>query len=634
MNWSTTSGDELTRVSDAPAMAGGTLERHALIKQHLLRLLDGMAEHHSSIRNPALDLSSKLTHERFNLLTVGEFKRGKTCLVNALLGEALLPMGVKPLTSVASVLTYGESFQATVSFLDGSKRPIERPEIPDYVTEPNNPDNVKGVREVYIELPANFLRGGLRLIDTPGVGSIHQHNTDTAHSLLPGCDAALFVLSADQPVSKAELDFLAEVRVHAQKIFFLLNKIDYLGEAELADAMDYTQAALMQVMGRDVRLFPISAKTSLRSMGWMDAGLKEQSGMPHFVHALEDFLFKEKGHLVLRSAALSCKKLLTRIKLETEITLRAMVMSPAELERKILAFSHHNEQLREKRGRLLRDFEVWTAMPIESLLDPEIGRWKNHCLKRLQTDLLAYAGTLDNLPPEALDRALSQYLQDQIRTALTLFRETTTLKLTAEFEDARKILAAGMLTLIDQLQRFAAGMFQLTIAAPMMETGVISGGRDIFATHADPVGLEILSALLVRDPGSWLRKHFPRAEACWQSWARRRIIENRCQDLEDGLDMAAGRLRYSLLMQLQEACKRYSGQVLHWYEDVAMGITESLNRGLDASRKTAMTDRLTRYSLERQLSRVAEQAREVERLCAELDTLAPFAERVKTSESP
>lgn len=634
MNWLTTSGDELAGVNDSPAMAGGPLERHALIKRNLLNLLDGMAEHHLSIRNLALDLSSKLTHERFNLLTVGEFKRGKTCLVNALLGEALLPMGVKPLTSVASVLAYGESFQATVSFLDGSKRQIERQEIPDYVTEPHNPDNVKGVREVHIELPANFLRGGLRLIDTPGVGSIHQHNTDTAHSLLPGCDAALFVLSADQPVSKAELDFLAAVRVHAQKIFFLLNKIDYLGEAELADAMDYTRAALSQVMGRDVRLFPISAKTSLRSTGWMDAGLKEQSGMPHFVQALEAFLFKEKGYLVLRGAALSCKKLLTRIKLETEITLRAMTLSPAELEEKILAFSHHNAQLQEKRRRLLRDFEVWTATPIESLLDPEIDHWKNHCLKRLQTDLLAYASTLDNLPPEALDHALSQHLQGQIRAALTLFRETATFKLTAELEDARKILAAGMVTLIDQLQRFAAGMFQLTISAPMMETGVIAGGMDIFATHADPVGLEILSALMIRDPGSWLRKHFPKAEACWRKWVRRRIIENRCQDLEDGLDIAAGRLRYALLRQLQEACKLYSGQVTHWYEDVAMGITESLNRGLDASRKTAMTDQLTRYSLERQLLRVAEQTLEVERLCAELDPLAPFAEESMTIESP
>ncbi len=75
----------------------------------------------------------------------------------------------------------------------------------------------------------------MQLIDTPGVGSVYQHNTDIAYQYIPKSDAALFLLSVVQPVSRAELDFLNDVKEYSDRIFFLQNKADYVGLKDLSE---------------------------------------------------------------------------------------------------------------------------------------------------------------------------------------------------------------------------------------------------------------------------------------------------------------------------------------------------------------------------------------------------------------
>ena len=77
-------------------------------------------------------------------------------------------------------------------------------------------------RRVEVELPNGFLKSGVYLVDTPGVGSIYAHNTDTANQFLPESDATIFLMTADQPLSIGEVEFLRNVREHVTKIFFVL----------------------------------------------------------------------------------------------------------------------------------------------------------------------------------------------------------------------------------------------------------------------------------------------------------------------------------------------------------------------------------------------------------------------------
>ena len=184
-----------------------------------------------------MSLSEKVRTNTLNLVVVGQFKRGKTCLINALMGVDLLPTGVVPLTSIVTILTYREALHIEVSFQDGNVAKIDPRELVEYVTEPGNPKNAKNVKEVLVSYPSPYLKDGVRLVDTPGVGSVYIHNTDVAYEYLPNCDAALFLLSVEQPVSQAEIDFLKDVQQYSDKIFFLLNKIDYVTDREIKESI-------------------------------------------------------------------------------------------------------------------------------------------------------------------------------------------------------------------------------------------------------------------------------------------------------------------------------------------------------------------------------------------------------------
>jgi len=155
------------------------------------------------------ELVVKLAEDRFTLAVLGQFKRGKSSLMNAVIGREILPAGVLPLTSAITVLKYGPAERLVVHRED-SIFPEELPvsSLSDYVTEKGNPANRKKVKTACVELPVPFLRRGIEFVDTPGVGSAIAANTATTYAFLPECDAVLFVTSVDTPMTSLELVFL------------------------------------------------------------------------------------------------------------------------------------------------------------------------------------------------------------------------------------------------------------------------------------------------------------------------------------------------------------------------------------------------------------------------------------------
>jgi hypothetical protein len=102
-----------------------------------------------------------LAEDRFNLLVVGQFSRGKSTLMNALLGADLLPTGIVPLTSVITTVRYGSRKQVVLTFVNsGSRREVPLAKLAEYVTQQANPGNVKNVACAEIELPVELLRRG------------------------------------------------------------------------------------------------------------------------------------------------------------------------------------------------------------------------------------------------------------------------------------------------------------------------------------------------------------------------------------------------------------------------------------------------------------------------------------------
>src|SRR5439155_22960714 len=246
---------------------------------------------------------SKLAAEDFNLAVMGEFKRGKSTLVNALIGAGVLPSAVVPLTSVVTVVRHGACPCARVRFRDGRSHDIALDELEAYTTERGNPANAKSVERVEVDHPAPLLRAGVRLIDIPGIGSVYEANTAVTFDFLPQADAVIFVLGADQPTSQAELDFLHRIRGYVEKLFIVLNKIDLLSPSDLEEAIAFSRKQLERALeDRGFRLYPLSARLALDARLGVDGQVLEVSGLGPLEADLARYLDVYRASVLLAAA--------------------------------------------------------------------------------------------------------------------------------------------------------------------------------------------------------------------------------------------------------------------------------------------------------------------------------------------
>ncbi len=267
---------------------------------------------HEKAEKQVEELMIKLAEDRFVLAVLGQFKRGKSSLMNAIIGQELLPAGVLPLTSAITVLKYGPAERLVIN-RDSSIFPEELPvsSLPEYVTERDNPGNRKKVKTACLELPVPFLRRGVEFVDTPGIGSAIMANTATTYGFLPECDAVLFVTSADIPMTSAELDFLKEIREYADKIFFVLNKTDLVSGMELEEVVGFVTETIRTTLGTvNVKIFPVSARLALDAKMSGDVLADEEWGLKSLEEELASFLSGEKMETLLAAIARKALRIL------------------------------------------------------------------------------------------------------------------------------------------------------------------------------------------------------------------------------------------------------------------------------------------------------------------------------------
>lgn len=291
--------------------------------------------------NSLARLDARLRQPRLQVAVLGQFKRGKSTFINALLGMTLLPSAVVPATAIPTFIAWGPVLLISVTYQ--GNRPADElyPATPSeaqdalqqWVTEAGNPENRRGIARVDVQLPADILRDGIVLIDTPGIGSTFQHNTDSALQALPECDAALFVLSADPPITEAELVYLAEVQKHAVRLFFVLNKIDYLHPLEQADAVGFL-ASVLQRERRDEappRIFALSARQALAAIEHRDRGALAASGLTGIEQDVLQTLAREKVTALNASVRSKVLAILEQASSDLALRLRALELPIEDL---------------------------------------------------------------------------------------------------------------------------------------------------------------------------------------------------------------------------------------------------------------------------------------------------------------
>jgi GTP-binding protein EngB required for normal cell division len=429
-----------------------------------LELVDGVASEREAGDLSAYlsEIKQKLRYDVFNLVVLGEFKRGKTTFLNAFLGADILPTDILPLTSIVTLIRFGREIRTEVDFINGDTRTITPAELLDYVTEAGNPGNEKKVKQVLLEYPSPYLEDGIILIDTPGVGSIYQSNTDETYKYLPKVDAAIFLLSSDQPISQSEIAFLKDIFRYSAKTFFVLNKIDYLSEKDRSKALEFAKKVLTERAGYgEVNIYPLSAKLALEGKIEHDADKLNASKLPLFTAALEDFLLSGKGLAVISAACNKGRNAAYELRLGLELEKKAMGIPLAELKAKIALFDEMAGELRQEQEDNSYIFKGEMSKVYQEL-EREITRFQKNANETLAGEI-DQVSQQQGLSGRKLMSYLEDYIEDRIKAAFAQWQPEVEEKVRVTFDKVVSRFTNRTNRVVGELLKQSAEIFDLRL---------------------------------------------------------------------------------------------------------------------------------------------------------------------------
>ncbi|GAB1640180.1 dynamin family protein [Krasilnikovia sp. MM14-A1259] len=280
----------------APPDADGTLRRATEVVDLAQRACEAYDRTDLSGRLAAV--RATLADPVVHIVVVGEFKQGKSSLVNALVGTKVCPVNDDVATALPTYVRYGKEPSAEVLLDEVPPRreavPVDR--VRDYVLEKDAGGAVDGATGVEVRLPRQLLSSGLVIVDTPGVGglgSVHSAASLTAASM---ADALLFVTDAAQELTQSELEFLRQAREVCSTAVCVLTKTDFYPYWRKIRDLD---AGHLRAVG-EMPIIPVSSDLRLRAVAAGDKDLNAESGFPDLVKFVSQ---RVSGGAATRAAA-------------------------------------------------------------------------------------------------------------------------------------------------------------------------------------------------------------------------------------------------------------------------------------------------------------------------------------------
>src|SRR5260221_37866 len=229
----------------------------AELREREVRLLYDVAEFVGKLggaesaadRQRLLDTASDLSNMFLMVVIIGEFNSGKSTFVNALLGDALLPMGITPTTDAIELVRYGSTKSRKGDLREGAIREWEHP---------------------------NTGIPGVVIVDTPGTGSVFQKHEQIAKSFLHRSDLVIFVISAKRAFAETERLYLELAKNYGKKIIVVVNQTDLLDPKEQNEVKNFVQKQIDEMLALRPPIYMVSAKKALqgeKASGGLFAGL-------------------------------------------------------------------------------------------------------------------------------------------------------------------------------------------------------------------------------------------------------------------------------------------------------------------------------------------------------------------------
>lgn len=202
--------------------------------------------------------------DNVSILVCGEFKRGKSSFINAFLNEEVCPTDAGIATSVVSIIRYGERRKVTRFY--GETKNLQSEEIIFEDIEKYGKGTsleIDNTIMLSIELPSEKLKGGLVLMDSPGVGGLDPRHLFLTLYVLPKANVTFFVIDAGEPLTTTELDFYkTKILAYSKNPTVILNKSDLKMKEELTELIEDTKVKIAKYCETEkdtVYVIPVSS---------------------------------------------------------------------------------------------------------------------------------------------------------------------------------------------------------------------------------------------------------------------------------------------------------------------------------------------------------------------------------------
>jgi len=316
----------------APAVTGAAAEATAVVD---LGLRACQAYHRPDLGERLTTARRRLADPGINIVVIGEFKQGKSSLVNALVGAPVCPVDDDIATALPTYLRHGAEVSANLIFeADPPRRePIPMDQVRGHVVEGGEVGGGEpGQRPVGVEilLPRTMLAGGLVIIDTPGLGGLGSTHAAASLAATSMADAVLFVTDASQELTRTEVDFLTRARGLCDTVAVVLTKTDFYPAWRTIRDLDTRH---LQALG-GVPLIAVSSTLRAAAVRADDTALNTDSGFPDLVRFVTSQVAADGVAAVARQAAGEVAAVCGQIESRFE-TERAALADPATAQQVI-----------------------------------------------------------------------------------------------------------------------------------------------------------------------------------------------------------------------------------------------------------------------------------------------------------
>ncbi|SFI18439.1 Dynamin family protein [Tindallia magadiensis] len=511
----------------------------------VLREMDFLQNHRSAIQQ----LQAKQQNKELNISVVGQFKRGKSSFINAVLKEPLLPVGIVPITSVVTKIKYG-SEGAYVHFDNGNMEKISSDKLVHYISEVNNPENQKKVDSVTIQTKQNALKPGTTIVDTPGVGSTHKHNTSVAYSFLKESDAVIFMLSVDSPINEIEETFLREAKKSVLQFYFAINKIDTVSEEELEQYLAYCAKKLKEIMEKDnVEIYPVSAKKHI--------------GIDHIMTAIDKDLRDQGDRILMESTTIKLEEVVKDALSRIQLYIKAVELPLEKLEDKKKQLNKMLKRLDE----LQKMADLRMEQQTETLIchiEAELQSHRNKAEEVLSRRLDEKFQENQAEKPRQMEKVLLSHLEKGLTDHLETMNETGIEQLTEGYDAMTTQLHEELTVISEFASEIVKELFAVEITHHFISQQV-SEKSDYYVSVKVPkasfiIDMNKLVYLLPRSKGNQL------------------ILEKARNLLQDDLERNQNNMVYNCRYKLKESLRSFRGQLQKETENMKDDLLQMMER--------------------------------------------------------